>query len=93
MVYEVSLRVLRYLKHASGRGLFFCRNTDLQILGLNDVDSGSAWTLEDPFQDIVLFFAIILFHGNQRNRPLYLAPWLKLNIKHLHQPLENCIGF
>nr|KYP46604.1 hypothetical protein KK1_031769 [Cajanus cajan] len=39
--YQVAIRVLRYLKGAPGRGLFFPRSSDLQLLGFSDADWGS----------------------------------------------------
>ncbi|MCI03735.1 copia protein, partial [Trifolium medium] len=36
--YNAALRVLKYLKNCPGRGLFFPRNSTLQILGFSDAD-------------------------------------------------------
>ncbi|CAJ2644692.1 unnamed protein product [Trifolium pratense] len=36
--YSAAMRVLRYLKNCPGRGLFFPRNSTLQILGFSDAD-------------------------------------------------------
>lgn len=54
------MRVVRYLKGSPDRGLFFSRNSDLQLLRLNGVDWGGFVDIRRSIFDFCMFLGYFL---------------------------------